>query len=115
MKKVNNYWYDNTGHAFEIGSGAYVVAEGNVFQNVKVVAESPISGKLFTSPDANTNKACSSYLGHTCQLNGFGSSGSFSQADTDILSKFKGKNIASAAAYNTVASSVTAHAGNGKL
>ncbi|KAH3460702.1 hypothetical protein KXV78_002913 [Aspergillus fumigatus] len=115
LHAVNNYWYDNAGHAFEIGSGAYVVAEGNVFQNVKAVAESPISGKLFSSPDASTNKVCSSYLGHTCQINGFGSSGAFSQADTDILSKFKGKNIASAAAYNTVVSSVTANAGNGKL
>ncbi|RHZ63581.1 polysaccharide lyase family 1 protein [Aspergillus thermomutatus] len=115
LHAVNNYWYDNSGHAFEIGSGAYVVAEGNVFQNVEVVAESPISGKLFTSPDATTNKVCSSYLGHTCQVNGFGSSGTFSQADEDFLSNFKGKNIASASAYTTVVSSVTANAGQGKL
>lgn len=113
--KVNNYWYDNSGHAFEISSGAYVLAEGNVFRSVEVVAESPISGKLFTSPDSTTNKVCSSYIGHTCQVNGFTSSGGFKQADEAFLSKFKGKNIASSSAYTTVISSVTSNAGQGKL
>jgi pectate lyase len=32
--QVNNYWYANSGHAFEVGTGASIVAEGNVFQNV---------------------------------------------------------------------------------
>ncbi|RDW66111.1 pectin lyase A [Coleophoma cylindrospora] len=113
LHAVNNYWYDNTGHAFEIGTGAYVVAEGNVFQNIAVVAESPIDGELFTAPSTTANAACSTYLGHTCQLNGFGSSGTFSQDDTAFFSDFSGKNVASAAAYTTVVSSVTANAGYG--
>ncbi|KAJ6098808.1 hypothetical protein N7467_000343 [Penicillium canescens] len=115
LHAVNNYWYSNSGHAFEIGSGGYVLAEGNVFQNIPTIAESPISGQLFTSPDTTTNAKCSSYLGRSCQVNGFGSSGSFSQADTGFLSNFSGKNIASAAAYGTVVSSVTANAGQGNL
>ncbi|KAJ6019617.1 hypothetical protein N7499_009418 [Penicillium canescens] len=115
LHAVNNYWYSNSGHAFEIGSGGYVLAEGNVFQNIPTVVESPISGQLFTSPDTTTNAKCSSYLGRSCQVNGFGSSGSFSQADTGFLSNFSGKNIASAAAYGTVVSSVTANAGQGNL
>jgi pectin lyase len=34
LHAVNNYWYANSGHAFEVGTGASIVAEGNVFQNV---------------------------------------------------------------------------------
>lgn len=113
--QVNNYWYDNSGHAFEIGSGGYVLAEGNVFQNIHTVVQSPVSGQLFTSPSTTANKACSNYLGRVCQLNGFGSSGTFSQSDTGFFSKFSGQHIASATAYTSVVSSVTANAGQGKL
>lgn len=34
LHAVSIYWYANTGHAFEADSGAMIVAEGNVFQNV---------------------------------------------------------------------------------
>ncbi|KAL4778601.1 pectin lyase fold/virulence factor, partial [Aspergillus varians] len=112
---VNNYWEDNSGHAFEIGSGAYVLAEGNVFQNIVAVAESPINGQAFTSPSSSSNEACSDYLGRVCEVNGFGNSGTFNQADTSLLSKFKGQNIAAASAYGTVASTVSSNAGNGNL
>ncbi|KAF7958151.1 hypothetical protein EAE96_003713 [Botrytis aclada] len=115
LHAVNNYWYDNSGRAFEIGAGAYVVAEGNVFQNIPVVAESPIAGELFTAPSTAANAACSSYLGHTCQVNGFGSSGTFSSSTTSFFSDFSGKNVASASAYSTVVASVTANAGFGKV
>ncbi|KAF9252360.1 CAZyme family PL1 [Penicillium roqueforti] len=115
LHAVNNYWYQNSGHAFEIGSGGYVLAEGNVFQNIVAVAESPIDGQLFSSPDTTTNAVCSTYLGRVCQVNGFGSSGTFSQADTAFLTNFSGKNIAAATAYTAVVASVTANAGQGKL
>ncbi|KAJ5599410.1 hypothetical protein N7450_000477 [Penicillium hetheringtonii] len=115
LHAVNNYWYDNSGHAFEIGSGGYVLAEGNVFQNIGTPVESPVDGKLFTVPSTNSASSCSASLGRVCQVNGFGSSGTFSQSDTDFLTNFSGKNIASASAYGTVASSVTSNAGQGKL
>ncbi|RHZ68358.1 hypothetical protein CDV55_107559 [Aspergillus turcosus] len=114
LHAVNNYWYDSTGHAFEIGSGGYVLAEGNVFQNINTIVESPVDGQLFTSPDSTTNKVCSTYLGHVCQVNGFGSSGTFSQADTGFLANFAGKNVASASAYTVVQSSVPSNAGQGR-
>ncbi|KAL4901548.1 putative pectin lyase D [Aspergillus multicolor] len=115
LHAVNNYWYDSTGHAFEIGAGASVLAEGNVFQNINAPVEaSSLAGNLFTSPNTGTNAVCSSYLGHTCQINGFGSSGSFSQADEGFLANFKGKNVASASAYSA-AQSVPNNAGQGKL
>ncbi|KAJ6139923.1 hypothetical protein N7471_006409 [Penicillium samsonianum] len=116
LHAVNNYWYQNSGHAFEIGSGGYVLAEGNVFQNIVAAVETPISGQLFSSPDTNTNALCQTSLGRVCQVNGFGSSGTFSgKADTAFLVNFAGKNIASAAAYTSVVASVNANAGQGKL
>ncbi|KAL3464599.1 pectin lyase fold/virulence factor [Aspergillus heterothallicus] len=115
LHAVNNYWYDSSGHAFEIDSGGKVLAEGNVFQNIPTVVTSPVSGLLFTSPDSSTNAICSTYLGHTCQVNGFGSSGTFKQSDTSFLSYFSGKNIASADAYTVAQSSVPSNAGQGKL
>ena len=91
------------------------MAEGNVFQNIDTIVESPIDGSLFTAPSTSANKVCSTYLGRVCQANGFGSSGSFSQADEDSLVNFEGKNIASATAYTSVAASVEANAGQGNL
>ncbi|KAL4995228.1 pectin lyase B [Aspergillus recurvatus] len=115
LHAVNNYWYDSSGHAFEIDSGGYVLAEGNVFQNIPTVIEGTVGGQLFTSPGSSTNAICSTYLGHTCQVNGFGSSGTFNQADTAFLVNFQGKNIASASAYTVAQSSVPSNAGQGKL
>ncbi|CAG8003860.1 unnamed protein product [Penicillium nalgiovense] len=114
LHAVNNYWYDNTGHAFEISDGGYVLAEGNVFQNIVNTAEFS-GGQLFSSPDANTNGVCSNFIGRACQLNGYGSSGAMSRADTNFLVNFGGKNIASASPYTSVVASVNAHAGYGKL
>jgi pectin lyase len=34
LHAVNNEWYAVSGHAFDVGAGSMVVAEGNVFQNV---------------------------------------------------------------------------------
>ncbi|EAW12911.1 polysaccharide lyase family 1 protein [Aspergillus clavatus NRRL 1] len=115
LHAVNNFWHDNSGHAFELGTGGSVLAEGNVFQNIPTVAESPITGQLFASPNSKSNNACSSVIGRSCQLNKFGNSGPFNKADQGCLSKFKGKNVASAAPYTTVTASVLAHAGQGHL
>jgi pectin lyase len=91
-----------------------VLAEGNVFQNVVTPLLENL-GQVFTSPDSTTNAKCTTYLGHACQINAFGSSGAFSSAQTDFFTNFSGKSIATAAAATTVASSVTANAGIGKI
>ncbi|CAH0025159.1 unnamed protein product [Clonostachys rhizophaga] len=114
LHAVNNYWYDNNRHAFEVDSGAMVVAEGNVFQNVVAAVESGGAGKMFSSPDSGTNAACSSYLGHACQVNGYGSSGSLSGTDTSFFSNFNGKNVASALSYSD-AKNVATTAGFGTI
>ncbi|KAM0276646.1 hypothetical protein ACHAQH_006555 [Verticillium albo-atrum] len=114
LHAVNNYFYDNTGHAFEGDDTAMIVAEGNVFQNVKAALDSSFPGRLFASPDTNTNKACASALGHNCQLNAYGTSGSLTGTNTAILSNFSGKNVASAGLATTANSAVT-NAGVGKI
>lgn len=87
-----------------------------MFQNIVASVETPIAGQLFSSPDSTTNAVCSSHLGRACQLNGFGSSGTFDgRADTAFLANFAGKNIASASAYTSVVASVNGNAGQGKL
>ncbi|KAH6885712.1 putative pectin lyase A [Thelonectria olida] len=114
LHAVNNYWYDNNGHAFEIDSGSMVLAEGNIFQNVDTIVEDGRAGQLFSSPSTSANTVCSTYLGRVCQINGFGSSGSMSGTDTAFLTNFSGKNIASASAYTAV-TSVKTSAGFGTI
>lgn len=111
---VNNYFYANSGHAFEGDSGAMVVAEGNVFQNVVAAQESTFAGKMYASASSTTNTQCSTYLGHACQLNAYGTSGALSGTDTSIFSYFNGKNVASADTA-TNAKNVVNTAGYGKL
>lgn len=99
MHVVNNYWYYSDGHAFEVADGAKIVVEGNVFQNIDTVI-SENNGLLFTSPSTSANTACAKYLGHNCELNGFGSSGSLSDSDASFFSKFSGYSVASATSYS---------------
>lgn len=112
LHAVNNYWYDysDSGHAFEVASGANVLVEGSVFQNVPVELEaSSFTGQMLTEPAS----ACSTYLGRTCQSNIFGSSGTLSETSSGFLSNFEGKNIASAdAASSSMETTIPANAGN---
>jgi pectin lyase len=109
---VNNLFSDNTGHAFDNGQGGMTIAEGNVFQNVKTPLLENV-GAFFGSPSTSANAACSSKLGHVCQLNAFGSSGALGGTDTGFLSNFSGKSVASAGAAN--AGTIQNGAGVGKI
>ncbi|KAI0126644.1 putative pectin lyase A [Xylariales sp. AK1849] len=113
LHAVNNYFYACSDHDFEVDSGAKILAEGNVFQNVESPALADIAGLLFTSPDSSTNTACATYLGRDCVVNAFGTSGSFASTDTSFFSDFKGKNIAAATSASVVNSNVVANAGVG--
>ncbi|KAK1141914.1 hypothetical protein N8T08_008427 [Aspergillus melleus] len=111
LHAVNNYWNSNTNHAFEIGEGGYVLAEGNTFSDVTAaVEESSMAGELFSSSsDADT---CSSYIDRACVANSFSSSGDLAGTSTDVLSKFKGESVADADAAGTGPAS---NAGQGNL
>lgn len=116
LHAVNNYFYQSSGHLFEVDSGAKILAEGNVFQNAgQMVETSSLAGQIFTSPDSGTNQACSTYLGRVCQVNAYGSTTSYTGTDSSFFQYFSGKNIASAATATSAQSSVVGAAGYGKL
>ncbi|KAF4344892.1 pectin lyase precursor [Fusarium beomiforme] len=105
LHAVNNFFHDVPDHAFEIDSGS-VLAEGNVFQNVKYPVNSKgYQGQLFGVPTSGA--PCASALGRNCQPNGFGSSGTLGGTQTGFLNNFKGKTIASASDYNSAKSVMT--------
>ncbi|KAF2625553.1 polysaccharide lyase family 1 protein [Macroventuria anomochaeta] len=113
LHAVNNYFYA-IAHAFEADSGSKILAEGNVFQNVDAPAQTGLPGQVFASGSATTNTQCKTYLGHNCEMNAYGSSGTLAGSDTSFLSNFKGKNIASASTA-AVAKNVVNTAGYGRL
>ncbi|KAI1077399.1 pectate lyase a [Whalleya microplaca] len=115
LHAVNNYFYSSTKHMFEVDKGGNVLAEGNVFQNVATPVDANKGGQLFTSPDTNTNGACSASLGRVCQTNVFGSSGTFWSNDQNFLTNFKGKNIAGADTGASANANVRNNAGIGKI
>jgi pectin lyase len=109
---VNNYFYANSQHALEADSGAKVLAEGNVFQNVVQAQQAGLPGKVFNS--ASSPAACKQYLGHACVANAYGSSGALTGADASVLAAFSGKNVAAAGTAES-AKGVQTSAGYGKI
>ncbi|KAG7379586.1 hypothetical protein PHYPSEUDO_008457 [Phytophthora pseudosyringae] len=63
---ANNYFGDNTGHAFDVAAGAYVLAEGNYFSSVKTPNLDDPAGKFFV-PARESN--CKTAIGRACKLN----------------------------------------------
>ncbi|KAE8350838.1 pectin lyase 1 [Aspergillus coremiiformis] len=116
LHAVNNYFDSIDGHAFEIDAGGYVLAEGNAFKNVATPVQLPVSGQLFSAPNAAANQQCRSVLGRPCQVNAFDNSGSFNnQANTAVISKFAGKSIAPANLAVNIPRWVLANSGQGKI
>ncbi|KAF2086292.1 polysaccharide lyase family 1 protein [Saccharata proteae CBS 121410] len=120
LHAVNNYFKTNDGHNFDIGSGANVLMEGNVFEGCSTPITDTSSsggGVIFNTPALSDAATCSSYLGRECVLNSLTSSGDFaSYTDAKALSDFSSAaSIYQAALLDTVASSVTTNAGVGKI
>ncbi|KGO74627.1 Pectin lyase fold/virulence factor [Penicillium italicum] len=98
LHAVNNYWAENSNHAFEIGAGAYVLAEGNYFSNVNTVLEAAtFKGSLFAAD--TDSSACSSYIGRACVANANG--GSLVSSASNVLESFKGETLPTAAGAST--------------
>lgn len=108
LHMANNYWDENTGHAFE-GEDAYVLLEGSTFDNV-AACSADFTASVFASDSASSS--CSSALGRSCVGNTFVDSGTpLTGSDTSVLSKFSGLTIADA---DDDASGVPSSAGVGK-
>jgi pectin lyase len=78
---ANNFWGDNSGHSFEIGANAYVLAEGNYFNNTKQPLYKGADGSLYASNGTDAADVCTSYLGRPCSANVLVSSGNFTSRD----------------------------------
>ncbi|OWZ02761.1 hypothetical protein PHMEG_00025620 [Phytophthora megakarya] len=64
---ANNYWGNNSGHSFEIGANAWVLAEDNYFSNTRMpLFNKTNDGALYA---ADNNDECSKYLGRACKAN----------------------------------------------
>ncbi|KAG7397750.1 hypothetical protein PHYBOEH_000289 [Phytophthora boehmeriae] len=84
---ANNYWADNSGHSFELGANAWVLAEGNYFEDTTLPLESGSDGYMYS---ATATTECQSYLGRSCAANVLDNSGSFgSRSGSTALSKVK--------------------------
>ena len=85
LHAVNNMFQENSGHAFDVGTGSNVVAEGNVFYRVKTSLLAA-SGNLYTQ----SGSACKANLGHDCVGNAVYEGSAFSSSNTGALAAFKG-------------------------
>ncbi|KAJ5385830.1 hypothetical protein N7509_008371 [Penicillium cosmopolitanum] len=112
----NNYWYNNTGHAFDVGDGTNALIEGNVFNQVDTpFLEDSSPGQTY-AVSASDKSSCDSALGRTCVANTLTSSGELSASDSSVLSSWpKGESGISVVDTSRVQSSVLANAGVGKL
>ncbi|ODN98323.1 hypothetical protein L198_03567 [Cryptococcus wingfieldii CBS 7118] len=112
---VLHAFYESSGHAFEAGSGAYILAEGNVFSGVSTVYEESSYDVVYAVNDATGESACSSYIGRDCVANSFTNSGSFDLSDETALEQFSSlSNIASAVSVSDVTGLATS-AGYGTI
>ncbi|KAK6591398.1 Pectin lyase 1 [Botrytis cinerea] len=114
LQAANNYWSDIAGNAFQIGEGAKVLAEGNIFEkaNTPVIFDIP-SNPLWSSSSGVAG--CASALGRNCQANSLVSSGSFAGSNTDVLTAAKGMSLAPVADVGTTKANVLKNAGIGKI
>ncbi|OWZ02079.1 Pectin lyase [Phytophthora megakarya] len=75
---ANNYWDNLSNHSFELDGSAYMLAEGNYFNNVKNPLYKTGKGFLYAATSADE---CTKYLGRACEENTLVKSGNFTSRD----------------------------------
>ncbi|OWZ08804.1 Pectate lyase [Phytophthora megakarya] len=63
---ANNYFFENSGHAFDVATGGYVLAEGNYFASVKSPNLDDPTGNFMVPATAGD---CKATIGRNCELN----------------------------------------------
>ncbi|EGZ22090.1 hypothetical protein PHYSODRAFT_496068 [Phytophthora sojae] len=84
MHAVNNYFSDNTGHAFDVSQRGYVLAEGNYFDSVKTPNQPDPEGNIFIPTSGGD---CQATIGRTCEVNVLADSGTFTSNSEDAAKK----------------------------
>jgi pectin lyase len=89
---VNNYWYDNSGHSFEVEDKAWVLMEGNYFENtVSPNLHSSTTVGSIMVPWSSNAASCKAYIGRNCVANLLVNSGSLTgNNDATAISRMKG-------------------------
>ncbi|KAG1693285.1 hypothetical protein DVH05_023749 [Phytophthora capsici] len=81
---ANNYWGNNSGHSFELGENAYVLAEGNYFDNTKQPLDKKTTmGALYGPTGTDGTDLCSASLGRACSVNTLVNSGNFTSLNAE--------------------------------
>ncbi|RAW25427.1 hypothetical protein PC110_g18150, partial [Phytophthora cactorum] len=81
---ANNYFYDGTGHAFDVATGGFVLAEGNYFDSVSTPNQPDPKGSIFIPSAAGD---CQASIGRPCKLNVLTKSGTFASNAKDAVIK----------------------------
>ncbi|KAF1336188.1 Pectate lyase, partial [Globisporangium splendens] len=90
LHAVNNYWFSNTGHAFDIGDKTVALVEGNYFDSVKIPNTDSTHGSIFV-PTAANQAQCQAALGRKCALNVLVKSGALQgRGESSVTSQVKG-------------------------
>ncbi|KAG3049884.1 hypothetical protein PI124_g24151, partial [Phytophthora idaei] len=79
---ANNYFYDGTGHAFDVATGGFVLAEGNYFDSVSTPNQPDPKGSIFIPSAAGD---CQASIGRPCKLNVLTKSGTFASNSKDAV------------------------------
>jgi pectin lyase len=77
---ANNCFQDNSGHAFDVATGGYVLAEGNSFDSVTTPNQPDPEGNIFIPAVAGD---CQATIGRDCEVNVLASSGTFTGNSED--------------------------------
>jgi pectate lyase len=90
LHAVNNYWFSNTGHAFDIGEKTVALVEGNYFDSVTTTNTDHPYGSIFVPSNANQAQ-CQAALGRKCALNVLIKSGALKgRGESSVTSQVKG-------------------------
>ncbi|KAL3661642.1 hypothetical protein V7S43_013401 [Phytophthora oleae] len=79
---ANNFFYDNSGQAFDVAASAYVLAEGNYFESVTTPNLGDEDGNFFVPTAASD---CESSLSRDCEPNVLTDSGTLSGYNEDAV------------------------------
>ncbi|KAG7393056.1 hypothetical protein PHYBOEH_006198 [Phytophthora boehmeriae] len=99
---ANNYFEDNSGHAFDVSTSGYVLAEGNYFESVKTTIAESTDGN-FLVPDSAGD--CTASIGRDCELNVLTESGELTGKSEEAASTKIGEYKKEIGGYSVVAAS----------